>query len=153
MTEETISAEVRPVWWKRIPKKAIVVGILVLILAGMWIFDAIRAQTFRLEMVECTPEIAIADGKTKVEITYRLTRWGKPVEGHNIFVYCDGNGRFFSYREQTDADGKVTFLLYPGRATIYSPAEDIPVYASDESNSVFIMVKAKNEFVLPVTSE
>ncbi len=152
MPEETISSVPRDARRKKIPVKWAVIGVIVLIFAGMWIFDAIRAQTFCLEMVECTPETAVADGSTKVEITYRLTRGGKPVEGHNIFIYCDGNGRFFSYRETTDEDGKVTFLLYPGRATLYSPAKDIPVYASDESNSIFIMVKAKHEFVLPVVS-
>lgn len=47
----------------------------------------------------------------------------------------------------------MTFLFYPGRATIYTPAKDIPIYASDESNSLFIMVKAKHSFVLPVVSE
>ena len=119
----------------------------------MWAFDAVRAQTFHLELVDCTPETAVASGQDGVEMTYRLTRRGKPVEGHHIFVYCDGNGRFYSYRETTDEDGKVTFLFYPGRATIYTPAKDIPIYASDESNSLFIMVKAKHSFVLPVVSE
>lgn len=133
--------------------KLIVVGVIIALIGSMWIFDSVRASTFNLELISCSPEIAVATGSDGVELTYRLTRNNKPVEGHNIYIYCDGNGRFYSYRETTDENGEVTFLLYPGRATQFTPAKDIPIYASDESNSIFVMVKAEHSFVLPVVGE
>ena len=96
MAEETVSPESRSAGRKGLYRKLIVFGVIVLLLLGMWAFDAVRAQTFHLELVDCTPETAVASGQDGVEMTYRLTRRGKPVEGHHIFVYCDGNGRFYS---------------------------------------------------------
>lgn len=73
MAEETVSPESRSAGRKGLYRKLIVFGVIVLLLLGMWAFDAVRAQTFHLELVDCTPETAVASGQDGVEMTYRLT--------------------------------------------------------------------------------
>ncbi len=146
---------------KSVLKKLIVLFSIVLLFVVGYGVDAIIARTYRLEVVsavrqEDTPyldeegdpvpaDVGIADGKTHVLFTIRLTRGGKPVSGHVLYVKTNRN---ILLRAQTDENGelKVDYTCY--KARLRDQVMPITLTVTDENNSVFITVPAKTEYIL-----
>ena len=55
---------------------------------------------------------------------------------------------FHSQREVTDGKGAVSFIYYPYKASGITELRDVCLSFSDESNSVFIEINTKAEFLL-----
>lgn len=89
-----------------------VVLVLVLVLCGMYAYDAVRANAYEYELVGVSSKTIIADGLSTVRISVKLSKDDKPVEGHTIYLYAS-NGTLPASRCVTDADGVITFRYYP----------------------------------------
>lgn len=112
----------------------------------MYCFDAVRAKTFEIEVISISPEMPVADGETPVEIKVRLTRSGKPVEGHYMFMIPLNGGTMQKNREKTDEDGYASYVYYPYRSSVLMPAQTVTLRVYDESNSIFVIVNAALDF-------
>lgn len=134
-----------------IKKKWIVAAACVALLAGAYVADVIRAKQYEYELVDVSSSKLIADGQSTVRITVKLSKDGKPVEGHTLYLYAS-NGTLPAARCVTDVDGLITFKYYP---YVYlndelTPLEDVTIYLQDESNSLFFMVPAEAWYTFPV---
>ncbi len=93
----------------------------------------------------------IADGQTQVRFVVKLTRNGKAVEGHTLYVKTNRN---VLERINTDEQGMavIDYRCYKGRAGRVTP---IILTVSDEDNSVFVSVPKRASYTLqmaePVT--
>lgn len=117
----------------------------------MFLFDTVRAKTFHIEVVEMTPNPAIADGQTPVNVQVKLVNWkDKPVEGHSLFALPLTGGMFQSSREITDENGMVNFVYHPYKASSVTKLQDAVLSFADESNSVFIEIGTRAEVTLPL---
>jgi hypothetical protein len=130
----------------------IITGIVVLVVAAMFVFDSVRAKTFHLKVIEMSPNPAVADGQTPVEMTVKLVNLtGKPVKGHAIYALATNGGMFHSTREITDGNGVVKFTYYPYKASNITELKDAVLDFIDESNSIFIEIGTKTETSLALT--
>lgn len=120
--------------------------IVVVLVAAMYGFDYFRAQSFDIEVVSISPESPIADGETPVAITVRLTRFGKPVKDHYMFMISLNGGTMQKNRGQTDENGQIEYVYYPYRASVLMPAQTVTLRVYDESNSIFVVVNASLDF-------
>lgn len=120
--------------------------IVIVLLAAMYGFDYVRAQSFDIEVLSISPEEPVADGETPVSITVRLTRFGKPVKGHYMFMIPMNSGTMQKNRGQTDENGCVDYVYYPYRASVLMPAQTVTLRVYDESNSIFVVVNASLDF-------
>ena len=112
-------------------------------------FDYARSRMFHISLVSMDPNPAVADGQTPVTVTLLLTdHAGQPVEGHTLFAISKNGGMFHSQREVTDGKGAVSFIYYPYKASGITELRDVCLSFSDESNSVFIEINTKAEFLL-----
>lgn len=93
---------------------------------------------------EIPEDWGIADGSTKVRFVIRVTHYGKPVEGHTLYVKTNRN---VLERVDTNEDGTVTvdYRCYRGAKGKVTP---ITLTVRDEDNSVFVFVPAKATYVL-----
>jgi len=119
-------------------------------------FDYYRSTTFKLEIVELSPQPAPADGQSPVTLKVRLTDGGgRPVEGHILFGLPRNGGLFSANRARTDVNGEAVYTYYPYKASKLQPAKRVKIDVIDESNSVFIeintKVTAELELVMPET--
>lgn len=119
-------------------------------------FDYYRSTTFKLEVVELSPQPAPADGKSPVTLKVRLTNAdGHPVQDHILFGLSRNGGLFSANRARTDANGEAVYTYYPYKASTLQPAKQVKIDIFDESNSVFIeintKVTAELELVMPET--
>lgn len=131
---------------KRYRKKLLICLGVILILAGLTGFDYVRSRMFTIELDSLEPETAVADGQTPVTITLLVRdHRGEAVEGHILFAVAKNGGMFYSQREETGPDGRVTFVYYPYKANSLSELVDARVEFLDESNSVFIEIAARME--------
>ena len=110
------------------------------------------SKRYEYELIGASSDTFVADGQSTVKITVKLTKDGRPVEGHTIYLYVS-NGFLPSSRCVTDADGLIPFRYYP---YLYlndklTPLEDVTIYLQDESNSSIFMVPAKAEYTFGVT--
>lgn len=129
----------------------IVLFVIIAAIGGAYIYDVVQSNAYEYELVSVSSKTIVADGLSTVRISVKLSRDGKPVEGHTIYLYAS-NGTLPASRCVTDVDGVITFRYYP---YVYlndelTPLEDVTIYLQDESNSVFFMLCAEAEFVFPV---
>lgn len=122
-------------------------AILAALFGVLYLFDFLWAQSYKIELVSRTPEIAIADLED-VTFTVRLTRGGKPVAGHNLVVIAQRANKFKSYRETTDENGEAEFVYYTTKFSIAEKGDSVTtnITVQDEDNSIFIAVSAKLVF-------
>lgn len=120
--------------------------IIIVMVAAMYCFDYVRAQSYDIEVVSVSPENPVADGETPVSITVKLTRNGKPVEGHYMFMIPVNGGTMQKNRALTDENGLVNYVYYPYRASVLMPAQTVTIRVYDESNSIFVIVNANLDF-------
>lgn len=126
-------------------KKIISLLVVVLIFTACWVFDYYRSKEYHLEYIGVTEQPSPADGKTELEFIIRLTRNGKPVQGHDLFGIVYGRGGFKARRVRTDENGEALFTYLPFTAHSESDIKEIPFKIMDESNSLFIEVNAAYE--------
>lgn len=143
-------------------KLCVIVGIVVVLLLGTLV-DLIISKAYDFEFVsierladenaetpldkegnEIPNDWGIADGQTYVRFVIRLTRNGKPVEGHTLYVKTNRNvlGRL-----TTDADGLVAvdYRCYKGSE---GNVKDVVLTVRDEDNSVFVFVPRTESYTL-----
>lgn len=135
----------------RIWKRIIAFGVLAAVILAFYLADVLIARSYRFELIETSSDVFVADGQSTVKITVKLSRRGKPVEGHTIYIYAS-NGTLPSSRMVTDADGLIQFRYVP---YVYfneelTPLEDVTIYLQDESNSIVFMVCAKESYTFTV---
>jgi hypothetical protein len=119
------------------------------IIAILFIFDFARSRLFTISLVEVTPNPIHADGATPVTVRARVTRGGKGVAGHDLFIVSHYGGNFVPYRVASDENGEVVYTYYPYKANSLIPLKDVLMEITDQSNSVFMEVNAKARFVIP----
>lgn len=145
---------------KSIFKKLIALAAVVLVFGVLALIDLAVSKSYKLEFLSVTrlseeevldgkgdplPEDwGVADGSTRMLITVRLTRGGKPVEGHTLYVKTNRN---VLERSVTDGEGIVVINYRCYRASGGS-ADPITLSVRDENNSVFIFVPATAEWVI-----
>lgn len=142
-------------------KKLIVIAAIIVVFLLGFAIDAVIATTYRIEFIgvqrqgetevlddkgEIIPLTAgVADGRTHVFLTVRLTRYGKPVEGHVLYIKTNRN---ILARTKTDENGEVLVDYTCYKARKRDKAENVTFTVTDEDNSVFITVSAKAEYEL-----
>lgn len=131
-------------------KKVIIVVTIILVFFVFWTFDYFYAKQFYLEFIGVSEQPTPADGKTEMDFVIKVTKNGKPVSGHDLFGIVYGRGGFKSRRARTNENGEALFTYLPFVAHYEKDIQDIPFEIIDESNSVFVEVKAKYKGVLSV---
>lgn len=145
-------------------KLCVIVGIVVVLLVGAFV-DLLISKTYDLEFVsverlvgegtgivldkdgnEVPSDWGIADGQTYVRFVIRLTRNGKAVDGHTLYIKTNRN---VLGRMTTDENGLVTvdYRCYKGTA---DNVKDIVLTVRDEDNSVFVFVPRTESYTLPM---
>lgn len=112
----------------------------------MYTFDYLRSKTFHIEIVSISPDSPVADGETPVTIEVLITKNGKPIEGHNLYMFPVNGGTMKQNRVKTDSNGCAIFTYYPYRSTVLMPAKTINMRCYDEDNSIFVVVNAVTDF-------
>lgn len=123
------------------------------ILGAMYLFDYRRAESYDIEVLEITPERPVADGQTPVEITVKLTKRGKEIEGHSLYMVPKNGGNVEYNRCLTDENGEAKFIYYPYKATVLMPAKTVEIRVYDESNSIFVVVNTCYDFPIELVKE
>jgi hypothetical protein len=120
-----------------------------------FLFDLGVSKLYTIELFEVDPSPVYADGITPVNLKVRLTKGGKPVEGHDLYMMCLDGGQVNPYRVRTSGSGEAMYTYYPYKASSFHPAQDVRFNVSDESNSFIWEVNAQATFALPLveTSE
>lgn len=123
-------------------KKFIVIGIIAVILSGLSLFDFIRAQGTKLEVVSVSPETVTADPNKPVTITLRATKRGSAAVGDDITALVKGNGNLSGDKVRVNQDGTVTFKYYP-YSYIAGVFEEklVKIEFRNISDSVFIAIQ------------
>ena len=129
----------------KLKRTLIAVLAIVLVFGAFALFDTVRAQTYTIEVVSLTPEKPVADVRQQVQIKLRVTKKGKGVEGHSL---SKNGGTFKGNRAETDEEGVASFIYIPFSATSLQPARPVTISVIDESNSVFLEINTRFEFVI-----
>lgn len=134
----------------------IVAGVLALAIGGTYLYDVAQAKAYEFELLSVISLVdgssdIVVDGESRVEISVKLSKNDKPVEGHTVYIYAS-NGTLPTSRFITNVDGEITFEYDP---YVYlndelTPLKDVTFYLQDESNSTFFMINAEAEFSFPV---
>lgn len=132
----------------KLKRTLIAVLAIVLVFGAFALFDTVRAQTYTIEVVSLTPEKPVADVRQQVQIKLRVTKKGKGVEGHSLFAISKNGGTFKGNRAETDEEGVASFIYIPFSATSLQPARPVTISVIDESNSVFLEINTRFEFVI-----
>ena len=93
-------------------KKLWIAAACCLLLGTAYAVDYGISKQYEYELIGASSDTFVADGQSTVKITVKLTKDGRPVEGHTIYLYVS-NGFLPSSRCVTDADGLITFRYYP----------------------------------------
>ena len=111
----------------------------------MFAFDYFWSKTYEVEIVSVSNYTPYADQSERVEITVKVTHFGKPMVGHSMFALQDA-GRMMNYTDTTDENGLATFVYVPHEVSKFEPNPKLDVYIRirDESNSIFWEVNAYN---------
>lgn len=145
---------------KSIVKKLLVIlGVAVVLAAGALV-DWFISMSYEIEFVsverlseepaydeegnEIPLNWGIADGQTQVRFVVKLTRNGKAVQGHTLYVKTNRN---VLERIDTDEQGMavIDYRCYKGRAGNVTP---IVLTVRDEDNSVFVCVPKTQSYTL-----
>ncbi len=151
---------------KKIHITLITVAVVAVILGSLYLFDVVRAKSFKLELCSLTTEAGDAleafpaDGRMRICIAIKLTdSSGKPVSGHTVTLLADGSGTIINGGQmcnaQSDSEGMVYYkyvaeTYIEDEYIVWSPTPKFKVI--DVSNSVFFEVNAKTEFIIPLTA-
>lgn len=112
-----------------------------------WVFDFIYAKSFDIRCTYISNTAPYAREEDVVIFEIEVTKNGKPCKNHEIEVRCGENqGRFTSYLELTDDNGKVQFEYVPYYETMWQKAGPVEITVLDLSNSIFIEVNAEYKF-------
>lgn len=130
--------------------KILVVLLIAALVFGGWCFDSLRVREFAVEVVSVSPDPGIADGQTPVTVRLRVTRSGEPCADHVLCGITQDGGTFKAKRVTTDENGEAEFVYYPYLKSKINALTDVRLSFSDESNSLFIAVPARAEYVLPM---
>ncbi len=90
-------------------------------------------------------DCGIADGTTVVRFVVKVTRNGKPVEGHTLYVKTNRN---VLSRSTTDENGEIVIDYKCYKATRASQVSDIVLTVRDEDNSLFVFNPAEERTTL-----
>ncbi|MBO6262824.1 MAG: hypothetical protein J6N93_00945 [Clostridia bacterium] len=131
----------------KIKVKYIVAAAIIAVFSAFYLFDYLRAKTFTVEVVSVSDENPVASNDERVEITIRVTHFGKPVEGHVIFA-LPSDGRMLAFTTLTDEDGVATMTYVPYTANAFLPVHDVEIRIRDQSNSVFWEINAYTDLQL-----
>ena len=134
-------------------KKLFVCLLIVAFIAVFFGIDFCIAKTYKMEVQAMSEEIVYADNKKPVEIDIALTRFGKPVEKHNLYAVAEGGGRLKANRVRTDENGVASFVYVPYTSNRFMPAAPITIRIIDESNSIFFEVNAEYSFVIDLVEK
>jgi len=129
-------------------KKLIGLGIFCLIIGSLLLFDFIRSRFYTIDLLEVSPYPIPADGSTLITIKAKLTRGGKPVENHDLYIVSLDGGVIAIYRSRTNAGGEAVFEYYPYRVSATYPLRDIRFRIRNESNSIFFEIGAESTFTV-----
>lgn len=129
-----------------------VLGAVVLLLLALVLTDygISRQYTFDVLLSE-ERRVTVADGKSALRVKVRLSKGGRPVEGHTVYLFAS-NGSLPTARCVTDEEGCISFYYYP---YLYvndkvTPLEDVVVTMQDESNSKVFMISARSTFTIKI---
>ena len=124
---------------------AIVFAVLVVMLG----IDLWRSTQVVLTVESQSAETIYASSEEEVEFLVSVkNKAGKPVVGHNIYALTIGGGSFKTFYEKTDENGYVTFVYYPPQMSGYQTEKNVTLKFRDESNSIFIEMYPKTEYVV-----
>ena len=147
-----------------VKKLCVILGIVAVLLVGAFV-DLLISKTYDFEFVsverlvdentenildkngnEIPDDWGIADGQTYVRFVIRLTRNGKAVNGHTLYIKTNRN---VLGRMTTDENGLVTvdYRCYKGVA---GNIKDVILTVRDEDNSVFVFVPRTESYTLPM---
>lgn len=132
---------------RKIGLKYIVAGALILFFSLCWLFDWLWAKTYDVCVVSVSDEAPRADSSVRVEIVVRVTHFGKPSAGHDIYALPTA-GSMVAYMTVTDEDGYATVVYTPYTETAFTPARDVTVTIRDQSNSVIWEINAATSVTL-----
>ncbi|MBQ9710423.1 MAG: hypothetical protein IJV67_07365 [Clostridia bacterium] len=94
---------------------------------------------------EIPADWGIADGQTKVRFVIQLTRNGKPIADHTLYVKTNRN---VLERTTTDKNGMIVIDYRCYRANGSGAPAPITLTVRDEDNSVFVFVPRTASYVL-----
>ncbi len=143
-------------------KKLIVIAAIIAVLGVGALIDLGISKSYKIEFAqvvrldennepvedgEIPANVGIADGSTRVRFVIRVTRHGKAVKGHTLYVKTNRN---VLERTTTDEDGQIVvdYRCYRASAGKVSP---IILTVRDENNSVFVFVPAEASYTLEMT--
>lgn len=132
-------------------RKLIILLVIALLFFLGWSFDSVRAREFEIKVVSVSPEVGVADGQTPVTVELLVSRKGTPCEDHILYGMSLNGGSFRAKRVKTDENGIATFIYYPYFKSELNDLVDVNLHFEDESNSLFIVVSAELNIVLPMT--
>ncbi len=136
---------------RKIGLKYVIAAALILFFSACYLFDFFWAKTYHIEVVSISDETPYAHNSERVEITVRVTHFGKPMEGHEIFALPSA-GQMFAYTTLTNENGEATFTYIPYTETYFYPAKDVELRIRDQSNSVVWEINAYKDIVLKLQS-
>lgn len=144
---------------KSVFKKLIVIAAIAAVLGIGALVDLGISKSYKIEFVSVNRLTAdgaldtdaekapvdwgIADGSTKVRFVIKVTRGGKPVSGHTLYVKTNRN---VLERTDTGKDGTVVvdYRCYRGGKNV----DDIILTVRDEDNSIFVFVPSEASYTL-----
>lgn len=128
------------------------VAIVLAVIAVMLGIDWWRLTQVVLTVESQSAETIYASSEEEVEFVVSVKdKAGKPIAGHNIYALTVGGGSFKTFYEKTDENGHVTFAYYPPQMSGYQKEKTITLKFRDESNSIFIEMYPKTEYVVELT--
>ncbi len=106
-----------------------------------------RQDTAEQSYQEIPLDHGVADGTSVMRFVVRVTRNGKPVDGHTLYVKTNRN---VLSRIKTDENGEVVIDYKCYKATRFSQVSPIELTVRDEDNSVFVFNPAEKTYTLPM---
>ena len=146
-------------FFKKIGVKWTVILLLIAVLAGCTLFDLAYAQSYELTYTYTAKEGNLsADSKNTVTIEVTLTRNGKPVAGHLLWMdsptmILDGEkvsgGDLKVNQIATDEEGRAEYIYYPYTANPkFKPAGVVDFRVRDLDSSVIVEIYVQKKFSL-----
>lgn len=147
---------------KSVWKKCIAILSLGGVLGSMALFDWVRSSTYEVAFLSAVrqgdkplydetgalipKDVGITDGATKVDFTLRVSKGGKGVPNHVLYIRTN---RGTVGRIPSDAEGYVRFTYDCYYATV---AKDVVFTANDEDNSIFVSIPATGSYTLKMVA-
>ncbi len=145
--------------FKKIGAKWTALLLLVTLLGCCALFDFVYAQAYEIAYTYAAKEGRLsADSKNTVTITVTLTRGGKPVKGHLLWMdspttVLDGEkvsgGDLKINQIATDGNGRAEYVYYPYNANPkFKPAGVVDFRVRDLDSSVVVEIYVEEKFQL-----